>query len=151
MPADRRKKSASDAVVAPEMASPPSVAAEAAVTVPKRRERRDSERRESPRLPIKVMVKNTQSQQFVSMEGDISVGGMSFTDTLPFEGKTIAMKFRLPGRDTDVQVQGAVVQVRQQTGGKYSVHVRFDGLDIETELAIARFIDDYLLKVAKKA
>lgn len=107
----------------------------------RRRERRMGDRRESPRLPIKVWVKNTASNKFEQVDGDLSVGGMHFVDKLPIEGKKIDLRFKIPGRDEEVRVSGEVIQVsKKQTG--YGAHVRFGDMDLDTQLAIARFIDE---------
>jgi uncharacterized protein (TIGR02266 family) len=126
---DRRAKSAA----AKEKEAPAKVAL-------RKRERRMGDRRESPRLPIKVWVKNTGGT-FEEVEGDISVGGMHFLNKLPIKGKRIDLRFKLPGREAEVRVSGEVVQVSAK-GDKHGAHVKFTDLDIDTELAIARFIDE---------
>lgn len=98
------------------------------------------DRRESPRLPIKVMVKNAETNQFEEVAGDISLGGMHFVDRLPIDGNRIDLRFKLPGRSEEVRVSGEVVQVSKRAGG-YGAHVRFGEMDLETQRAIARFID----------
>jgi hypothetical protein len=115
--------------------------AEAAEVKPRKRERRMGDRRESPRLPIKVWVRNAAATDFEEVEGDISVGGMHFTDVRPIQGKKIDLRFKLPNRDAEVRVQGDVVEVSSK-GNRYGAHVRFTDLDVETELAIARYIDE---------
>ena len=107
----------------------------------RRRERRMGDRRESPRLPIKVWVKNTASNTFEQVEGDISVGGLHFVDKLPITGKKIDLRFKLPGRTEEVRVHGDVIQVSEKKAG-YGAHVKFADLDLDTQLAIARFIDE---------
>ena len=107
----------------------------------RRRERRMGDRRESPRLPIKVWVKNAASNKFEQVEGDISVGGMHFVDKLPIAGKRIDLRFKIPGRAEEVHVAGEVVRVSEKNAG-YGAHVRFGEMDIETQRAIARFIDE---------
>ena len=107
----------------------------------RRRERRMGDRRESPRLPIKVWVKNTTSNKFEQVDGDLSVGGMHFVDKLPIDGKRIDLRFKIPGRDAEVRVAGEVIKIsKKQTG--YGAHVRFGDMDVDTELAIARFIHE---------
>jgi len=107
----------------------------------RRRERRMGDRRESPRLPIKVWVKNSASNSFEQVEGDISVGGLHFVDKLPINGKQIDLRFKLPGRTEEVRVHGTVIQVSAKKAG-YGAHVKFSDLDLDTQLAIARFIDE---------
>ena len=79
--------------------------------------------------------------RFEQVEGDISVGGMHFVDQLPISGNRIDLRFKLPGRAEEVHVAGEVVQVSKKKD-RYGAHVRFGDMDIETQRAIARFIDD---------
>jgi len=116
-------------------------AKEAKEAKPRKRERRMGDRRESPRLPIKVWVKTATAEGFAAVEGDISVGGLHFTDKLPITGKKIDLRFKLPGHDAEVHVKGEVVQVSQKSN-LYGAHVRFGEMDMDTERAIARFIDE---------
>lgn len=106
----------------------------------RRRERRMGDRRESPRLPIKVWVKNPASNKFQQVQGDISVGGMLFHDALPIDGKHIDLRFKLPGRAEEVHVHGDVIDISKKESG-YAAHIRFGEMDLDTQRAIARFID----------
>ena len=128
-----------------ERRTPASTAKRARKVVPDRtevrvRERRMGDRRESPRLPIKVWVKNSTADTFEQVQGDISVGGMLFVDKLPISGKKIDLRFKLPGRAAEVRVHGEVVQISKKDTG-YGAHVRFGEMELETQRAIARFID----------
>jgi hypothetical protein len=120
---------------------PAAAKAESAAETEKERERRMGDRRESPRLPIKVWVRNPAVGTFQERRGDISVGGLHFTDSLPIEGKQVDLRFKLPGKAHEVQVKGEVVRVAGKKG-KYDAHVKFTDVDLETERAIARFIDE---------
>jgi hypothetical protein len=108
---------------------------------PQAQEQRRDDRRESPRLPIKVWVKNSTSSRFEALEGDISVGGLHFTGTSPIVGKQVDLRFKLPGREQEVLVHGEVVEVSEHNG-LHGAHIRFGDMDVDTELAIARFIDE---------
>jgi hypothetical protein len=133
---DPRTKAAAD-----KPARAKKVVPEKTITTKPRRERRLGDRRESPRLPIKVWLKNAATNRFEQVEGDISVGGLHFVDIFPIAGKAIDLRFKLPGRAEEVRVQGEVVKVSKKTD-RYGAHVRFGEMDLETQRAIARFIDE---------
>jgi c-di-GMP-binding flagellar brake protein YcgR len=139
MPTERRGKSPDRRTVA--KPRPKKVVPERTDIDVRRRERRMGDRRESPRLPIKVWVKNTSSNAFQQVQGDISVGGMHFLDKLPIDGKRIDLRFKLPGRSEEVHVAGEVVDISKKDTG-YGAHVRFGEMDLQTQRAIARFIDE---------
>lgn len=107
---------------------------------PAKSERRLGDRRESPRLPIPVQVR-VPNGKFIEVQGDISVGGVLFVDTRPLKGRRVDLRFRLPGRDAEVRVRGEVVETSEKGEGLYGAHVRFEEIDLETQRAIARFID----------
>ena len=61
----------------------------------------------------------------------------------------ISCRFKLPGRAEEVRVQGEVVQVSQKDD-RHGAHVRFKGMDVDTELAIARFQGRHVAQIAAK-
>jgi hypothetical protein len=142
MPTDRRSPTRERRTTGKSPKAAAAKEAPAAKAKPRKsRARRMGERRESPRLPIAVWVKNAAATDFEEVEGDISVGGMHFTDALPIQGKKIDLRFRLPGRKDEVHVKGEVVEVSAR-GDRYGAHVRFTEVEVDTELAIARYIDE---------
>ena len=112
----------------------------------RRAERRMGDRRDSPRVPMKILVRQVElGGSFEERSGDIGVGGVFFEErSLPI-GREVELRFRLPGLEREVRCQGEVVRVSQGPG-KPGAHVRFVDLPTEVELAVARFIDDQVLK-----
>jgi hypothetical protein len=75
-------------------------------------------------------------QAFVETEGDLAVGGIFFKAPQRPEGTRLDIRFKLPGQDDELEVQGELIDYR--TGG----HVRFVDIDVKAELAIAKYLDD---------
>jgi hypothetical protein len=109
-------------------------------------DRRMGDRRDSPRVPMKILVRQVElGGSFEERSGDIGVGGVFFEErSLPI-GREVELRFRLPGLEHEVRCRGEVVLVSQGPG-KSGGHVRFVDLPTEVELAVARFIDDQVLK-----
>lgn len=109
-------------------------------------ERRMGERRDSPRIPMKILVRQVElGGSFEERPGDLGVGGAFFEERSIPVGRRVELRFRLPGLEREVRCQGEVLRVSREPE-KAGVHVRFMDLPTEVELAIARFIDDDLLK-----
>lgn len=108
------------------------------------------DRRDSPRIPMKILVRQVElGGSFEERAGDIGVGGAFFEErTLPV-GRRVELRFRLPGREHEVRCQGEVLRLSRQPE-RPGAHVRFLDLPTDIELAIARFIDDQVLKKAAK-
>jgi hypothetical protein len=103
------------------------------------------DRRDSPRIPIKILVRQVElGGSFEEHQGDIGVGGVFFEERAFPTGGRVELRFRLPGRASEVRCQGEIVRI-SQLPGKPGAHVRFLDLPTEVELAIARFIDDNVL------
>lgn len=106
-----------------------------------------SDRRESPRVPLKLFVREADAgNSFMEKNGDIGVGGVYFEDPAPPVGAAVELRFTLPGRDVKVEIQcrGEIVRVCD-CHGKFGAHVRFLEMSTEDELAIAKFLDDHEL------
>jgi len=73
-------------------------------------------------------------------EGDLSVGGIYWAGRYPPEGAEVEVRFRLPQEAKEIRAQAEIIRIDQGDGG-IGFHVRFTELDIESELAIARFLD----------
>jgi hypothetical protein len=112
----------------------------------RKRERRMGDRRDSPRVPLKLLVRQVDlGGSFEEKDGDISVGGVYFADRHTPAGRQVELRFRLPGRDKEIRCQGEILRVSEGKG-RYGAHVRFVDLPTDVELAVARFIDDQLAK-----
>ena len=82
---------------------------------------------------------------------DLSIAGVYVTaDNLPSEGNEVVLKFRVPGNDRLLEVQGIVVYVNLEQ--KHPVHslppgagLRFRSLSVEDSRMIVGTIRDYCL------
>ena len=104
---------------------------------------RQTDRRESPRLPVKLWVRDPAvGGSFEERSGDIGVGGLYFLGDHPPVGNLVEARFTVPGREGDIRFKGEVIRVEPADRGRYNAHLRFVGLDVKTELAIAKYVDD---------
>ncbi len=106
-------------------------------------ERRLGDRRESHRVPVQVEIRQGNGP-FEPHPGNIGIGGVFFTKPLELPtGAVVQLRFRLPGVERTLQLKGEVVEVslvsRPEERG---TRVRFLEPDIQTELSIARFLDE---------
>ncbi len=105
-----------------------------------------ADRRDSPRVPMKFLVRDlAEGGSFQELQGDLSVGGAAFHVRYPPTGSQFEVRFHLPGLEKDVRCKAELLRVRDEAAGK-GVHLRFLELDVNLELAIARYIDDLLGK-----
>lgn len=102
-----------------------------------------ADRRDSPRVPMKLRVRPLSGGDFVEYDGDLSVGGALFHSPSAVEGDRFELKFQLPGSAQELTCQAEVLRVRD-AGDTRRVHLKFAELPIEQELAIAKYIDDLL-------
>jgi uncharacterized protein (TIGR02266 family) len=113
-------------------------------------QRRAEERRESPRVPMRIRVRRENSSQaFDSREGNISLGGFAWFGTSLSVGMKVEARFTLPGSTDELQVRGEVLHVAHGSRGS-SAHVRFLDLPVETEMLIARYLDDLELAETRR-
>ena len=104
------------------------------------------DRRDSPRFRLKLWVRQVEAGgSFEEKDGDVGVGGAYFVDRHHPVGKAVQLRFSLPGRAEEIRCDGEIVRVSEREG-RFGAHVRFSDLSTDIELAIARFIDDYVLK-----
>jgi len=93
------------------------------------------ERRDSPRVPMRFLVRSAADSDFQQREGDLSLGGVAYLGakvTGPCE-----IRLRLPNA-----VQELLLRAEPLGDGQDKVHLRFVDLDTATELTIARYLDD---------
>lgn len=83
---------------------------------------------------------------YVEREGDLSLGGISFKSSYPATGGEVEVRFRLPGVPKEIRAKGEIIQVADHGGKGIDFHLRFVELDVQSELAIAKHLDDYLEK-----
>jgi uncharacterized protein (TIGR02266 family) len=112
-------------------------------------QRPGDDRRESPRVPMRIRVRRENtSQAFDSREGNISLGGFAWFGAALSVGQKVEARFTLPGSAEELQVRGEVIHVGHGSRGS-SAHVRFLDLPVETEMLIARYLDDLELAESK--
>ena len=101
-----------------------------------------SERRESVRVPMNFQVATTDGQ-WVSCAGDLSINGLRLQDLSPFRFMPLTIVLlQLPDEHQPRRVQAVI---KRYFIAEHAVHAAaiFEGLDFDTEVAIARCIDAY--------
>lgn len=107
------------------------------------------ERRDSPRVPMNFRVRRAGSDgPFDSHQGDLSLGGCAFRGAVLEPGAHIELRFSLPPLPDELSVKGEVL-VGTELGLGAATRVRFLDIPVETELAIARHLDDLELAAPK--
>jgi hypothetical protein len=102
----------------------------------------DSDRRDSPRVPMKFLVRDLEEGgSFQECEGDLAVGGAFVHSRYPPAGTQYEVRFHLPGLTKDIRARGELLRIRDEHGGK-GYHLKFTDLDVAAELAIARYLDN---------
>jgi hypothetical protein len=112
----------------------------------KMRDRRKGERRESPRAPMAFLVRDATEDEaaWALGEGNLALGGFRWRGKPPPKGKVVDVRFRLPRFRREIRAKGEVIRVTGENGSS-RFHIRFTDLDLKSELAIARFLDDVSL------
>jgi len=101
-----------------------------------------SERRESVRVPMTFRVA-TGEGHWVSCAGDLSINGLRLEDLSPFRFMPLTMvSLQLPDELQPRQVQAVIKRYFIADQAVHAAAV-FEGLDFDTEVAIARCIDAY--------
>lgn len=101
----------------------------------------EEDRRDSRRVPIRILVRETAlGGSFEERPGNLSLGGVYFTGGHPPFGTHVELRFIVPGARGEVRCEGEILRVTRAAGG-FGAHVRFRDLPLETELAIARFLE----------
>lgn len=107
-------------------------------------ERRMGDRRDSHRVPLEIEVREG-NKPFESHSGNLAIGGVFFEKPLSLPiGAVVQLRFGLPGLETPIETRGEVVEITSV--GKpmeKGTRVRFTDLDLKSEMAIARFLDEH--------
>lgn len=102
----------------------------------------DDERRDSPRVPMKFLLRDvTEGGSYVEREGDLSLGGIYWKGKYPPHGTDVEVRFRLAGVPKEVRAKGEIIRVMDR-GNNIDFHVRFVELEVSSELAIAKYLDE---------
>lgn len=80
-------------------------------------------------------------------QGDLSIGGIHWTGKTPPKGQQVEVRFRLPGIPKELRASGEIIRL-SEAGGGIGFHVRFTELDVKSELAIAKYLDDLITEGA---
>jgi PilZ domain-containing protein len=114
------------------------------------KDRREEDRRDSPRIPIKLWVREPKvGGSFAERQGDIAVGGLYFVDNHSPLGSTVEVRFSLPNYEKEIRCKGELLRVEPKDDGRYGAHLKFVGLTVDQELAVARFVDDFIEETGK--
>ncbi len=105
------------------------------------------ERRESPRVPMRFLVRDVALKDgpWEEREGDLSLGGIYWRGKTHSHGTDVLVRFRLPGVPKELKATGEIIRVKTANEG-IDFHVRFTELDVQSELAIAKYLDDLMAK-----
>lgn len=108
--------------------------------VSRRRERRQEERRESTRSQRRFWVRSLRGGISEAHEGDVSLYGAGYLALTPPAERELEFGMWVPGLARELRTVARVVN-RRDVGSASTVHLKFDGLDTQTELALAKFLD----------
>jgi hypothetical protein len=99
-----------------------------------------SDRRDSARFPLLLLVRDESlGGSFEERPGNLGLGGVYFEALHPPAGDRFEVRFLLPGGREEIRARAEVVQVTRE-GERFGAHLRFLDLPLQTELAIARFL-----------
>jgi hypothetical protein len=107
--------------------------------------KKKEERRDSPRVAMTFLVRDVglKDGEWEQWVGDLSLGGIHWRGKSAPHGTLVDVRFRLPGVPKEVRCAGEIIRVKAEGQG-IDFHVRFTELDVESELAIAKFLDEWL-------
>ncbi len=113
----------------------------------KKKKPSEDERRDSPRVPMTFLVRDVglRDGEWEERQGDLSLGGISWRGKTAPHGTEVDVRFRLPLVPKEVRARGEILRVKA-AGVTIDFHLRFTDLDVRSELAIARYLDDWLEK-----
>ena len=101
------------------------------------------ERRESLRVPCRFQVREAAvGGSFVPLEGNLALGGIYYAALHPPVGAHVEVRFLLPGQRDEIMALGEVIRVSTE-GEKFGAHLRFTSIPIESELAVARYLQAF--------
>ena len=103
-------------------------------------QRRGGDRRDSPRLPVQLEV-HVAERECERARGDLSLGGASWVTERPPRTDDLVVTCRVPTLDREFAANARVVS-RETHGTKTLVHVAFQALPLDLELALAKWLDE---------
>lgn len=113
----------------------------------KRKKSGQDERRDSPRVPMTFLVRDVGllDGEWEERQGDLSLGGISWRGKTAPHGVEVDVRFRLPLVPKEVRARGEILRVKA-AGVGIDFHLRFTELSLPAEMAIARFLDEWMAK-----
>jgi hypothetical protein len=102
----------------------------------------EADRRDSQRVPIHLLVRDAAlGGSFEPYQGNLALGGVYYANLHPPAGSRVELRFLLPGVPDEIRATGEVLRVSQD-GERFGAHVRFAEIPLDSELAIARFLQE---------
>ncbi len=99
-----------------------------------------ADRRDSARVPLPLLVREVAlGGSFEPYAGNLGLGGVFFEALHPPAGDRFEVRFLLPGLPEEIRARAELLRVTRE-GERFGAHLRFVELPLETELAIARFL-----------
>lgn len=113
----------------------------------KKKQPTGDERRDSPRVPMGFLVRDVglRDGEWEEREGDLSLGGISWRGKTAPHSTEVDVRFRLPLVPKEVRARGEIIRVKA-AGMAIDFHLRFTDLEVRSELAIARFLDEWMMR-----
>ncbi len=106
-------------------------------------DRRDGERRRSPRVPIEMWVEESprERETYFQRSANLSVGGIFLDHTVPHPlGTEVKLQFTLPGESEPVKVVGQIVGATPDDAAA-GMSVKFISMSDEARAAIERWLE----------
>jgi len=101
-----------------------------------------SDRRDSVRIELPLLVRDVElGGSFEEHPGNLGLGGAYFEALHPPAGDRVEVRFMLPGKREEIHATAEVLRVTRE-GERFGAHLRFVDLPLETELSIARFLQE---------
>lgn len=98
------------------------------------------DRRDSTRIPLPLLVRDESlGGSFEERQGNLGLGGVFFDALHPPASDRFEVRFILPGAREEIRAAAEVLKVTRE-GERFGTHLRFLDLPLDTELAIARFL-----------
>jgi hypothetical protein len=99
------------------------------------------ERRNSLRVPFRFQVREAEvGGSFVERDGHLALGGIDYGGRHPPVGALVEVRFLIPGHFQEIMALGEVLRVSQE-GESFGAHLQFTEIAVESELAVARFLE----------
>jgi hypothetical protein len=113
--------------------------------IERKSDRRDEERRDSPRVPRRLWVVDSNEGGVPKVfDGEVGLGGASWNTAFPPMSEYFEVRFRVPEYEEEVKLPAKVCRVVTQ-GEDNRVQVVFTDLPLRHELALARYLDDCVI------